>query len=146
MEAAAVGKFMEAKRKSDMNNRKREVEIGRLERFIFDRDQLEVRTQKLSSLVNELDEEALHSEARIFKALSDPNRLKIIKLLKEGELCACELTIALSNSQSTVSHHLSVLKSAGLIKERKEGKWSYFRLSEGAVIEILNQAKLLYDK
>jgi len=38
------------------------------------------------------------------------------------------------------------LKSACLIKERKEGKWSYFRLSEGAVIEILNQAKLLYDK
>jgi ArsR family transcriptional regulator len=63
--------------------------------------------------------------------------------LKEGELCACELTIALPNSQSTVSHHLSVLKSAGLIKERKDGKWSYFRLSDGAVIELLNQADLL---
>jgi len=137
---------MEAERKSDVNKRKREVEIGRLERFIFDRDQLEVRTQNLSSLVNKLDEEALYLETRIFKALSDPNRLKIVKLLKEGELCACELTIALSSSQSTVSHHLSVLKSAGLIKERKEGKWSYFRLSEGAVIEILNQAKLLHGK
>lgn len=137
---------MEAERKSDVNKRKREVEIGRLERFIFDRDQLEVRTQKLSSLVNGLDDEALNSEARIFKALADPNRLKIIKLLKEGELCACELTIALSSSQSTVSHHLSVLKSTGLVKERKEGKWSYFRLSEGAVIEILNQAKLLHEK
>ena len=128
---------MKAERKSDVNKRKREVEIGRLERFIFDRDQLEVRTQKLSSLVNGLDEEALYSEARIFKALADPNRLKIVKLLKEGELCACELT---------VSHHLSVLKSAGLVKERKEGKWSYFRLSEGAVIEILNQAKLLHER
>ncbi|AKB41394.1 ArsR/SmtB family transcription factor [Methanosarcina mazei] len=137
---------MKAERKSDVNKRKREVEIGRLERFIFDRDQLEVRTQKLSSLVNGLDEEALLSEARIFKALADPNRLKIVKLLKEGELCACELTIALSSSQSTVSHHLSVLKSAGLVKERKEGKWSYFRLSEGAVIEILNQAKLLHER
>ncbi|AAM31942.1 transcriptional regulator, ArsR family [Methanosarcina mazei Go1] len=146
MEAAAAGKFMKAERKSDVNKRKREVEIGRLERFIFDRDQLEVRTQKLSSLVNGLDEEALYSEARIFKALADPNRLKIVKLLKEGELCACELTIALSSSQSTVSHHLSVLKSAGLVKERKEGKWSYFRLSEGAVIEILNQAKLLHER
>lgn len=146
MEAAAAGKFMKAERKSDVNKRKREVEIGRLERFIFDRDQLEVRTQKLSSLVNGLDEEALNSEVRIFKALADPNRLKIVKLLKEGELCACELTIALSSSQSTVSHHLSVLKSAGLVKERKEGKWSYFRLSEGAVIEILNQAKLLHER
>lgn len=137
---------METERKSDMNKRKSGVELERLKRFIFDRDQLEVRTKKLSSLVDGLDEEALHSETRIFKALADPNRLTIVKLLKEGELCACELTIALSSSQSTVSHHLSVLKSAGLIKERKEGKWSYFRLSEGAVIEILNQAKLLHEK
>ena len=137
---------METERKSNVNKRKSEVEIGRLKRFIFDQDQLEVRTRKLSSLVNELDEEALNSETRVFKALADSNRLKILKLLKEGELCACELTIALSNSQSTVSHHLSVLKNAGLIKERKEGKWSYFRLSDGAVIEILNQAKLLHDK
>lgn len=137
---------MGIEKKSDTNKRKSEVEIERLKRFIFDRDQLEVRTQKLSSLVNMLDEEVLNSETRVFKALADTNRLKILKLLKEGELCACELTIALSNSQSTVSHHLSVLKNAGLIKERKEGKWSYFRLSDGAVIEILNQAKLLHDK
>lgn len=129
-----------------MDKRRSEVEIERLKRFIFDRDQLEVRTQRLSSLVSGLDEKNLDLEVRIFKALADVNRLKILKLLKEGELCACEITVALSNSQSTVSHHLSVLKNAGLIKERKEGKWSYFRLSEGAVIEILNQAKLLTEK
>lgn len=137
---------METERRSGVDKRRSEVEIERLKRFIFDRDQLEVRTQKLSSLVNGLGEENLDPEARIFKALADVNRLKIVKLLKEGELCACEITVALSNSQSTVSHHLSVLKNAGLIKERKEGKWSYFRISEGAVIEILNQAKLLTDK
>jgi len=137
---------MEIERKSCVDKRRSEVEIERLKRFVYDRDELEIRTQKLSSLVNGLDEEALNSETRIFKALADSNRLKIVKLLKEGELCACELTIALSSSQSTVSHHLSVLKNAGLIKERKEGKWSYFRLSEGAVIEILKQAKLLHHK
>jgi ArsR family transcriptional regulator len=137
---------METEKKSCVDKKKSDVEIERLKRFIFDRDQLEVRTKKLSSLVNGLDEEALYTEARIFKALADPNRLKIVKLLKEGELCACELTIALSSSQSTVSHHISVLKNAGLIKERKEGKWSYFRLSDGAVIELLTQAKLLHDK
>ncbi len=146
MDAAVAGNFMEIERKSCVDKRKNEVEIERLKRFVYDRDELEVRTQKLSSLVDELDEEALNSETRIFKALADSNRLKIVKLLKEGELCACELTIALSSSQSTVSHHLSVLKNAGLIKERKEGKWSYFRLSEGAVIEILKQAKLLHRK
>ncbi len=122
-----------------------EVEIERLRRYITDKDQFELRAQKLNSLLSRLNEKELSSDAMIFKALSDINRLKIIKLLKEGELCVCELTTALSTSQSTVSHHLSVLKNAGLIKERKEGKWSYFRLSEGAVIEILNQAKLLTD-
>lgn len=122
------------------------IEIESLERFISDKRELELRTQRLSSLSSELNEKTLSSEVRIFKALADTNRLKIIKLLKEGELCVCELTAVLTTSQSTVSHHLSVLKNAGLIKERKEGKWSYFRLSDGAVIEILNQAKLLIDE
>ncbi len=133
-------------RRSSVNKRRCEVETKRLKRFILDKDQFESRPQKLSSLVNGLDEEVLSLEVKIFKALSDTNRLKIIKLLKEGELCACELTVALSNSQSTVSHHLSVLKNAGMIKERKEGKWSYFRLSDGAIIELLNQAQLLTDR
>ncbi|HII92985.1 MAG TPA: winged helix-turn-helix transcriptional regulator [Methanosarcina sp.] len=122
------------------------IKIESLERFISDKRELELRTQRLSSLSSELNEKTLPSEVRIFKALADTNRLKIIKLLKEGELCVCELTAVLTTSQSTVSHHLSVLKNAGLIKERKEGKWSYFRLSDGAVIEILNQAKLLIDE
>ncbi len=122
------------------------IEIESLEHFISDKKQLELRTQRLSSLSSELNKKTLPSEVRIFKALADTNRLKIIKLLKEGELCVCELTAVLNTSQSTVSHHLSVLKNAGLIKERKEGKWSHFRLSDGAVIEILNQAKLLIDE
>lgn len=129
-----------------MNKKRNQVEIERLKRSIFDNDQFESRAQKINFLADGLNEETLDSEAKIFKALSDVNRLKIVQLLKEGELCACELTFALSNSQSTVSHHLSVLKNAGLIKERKEGKWSYFRISDGAVIELLKQAKLLTDE
>lgn len=128
-----------------MNKKNNEVEIERLKRSI-DKDKFELRTQELNFMADGLSEEALSSEAKIFKALSDVNRLKIVQLLKEGELCVCELTFALSNSQSTVSHHLSVLKSAGLVKERKEGKWSYFRLSDGAIIELLKQVKLLVNK
>lgn len=128
-----------------MISERKEVETDRLKRFISDRHEYGSRAQRLSSLVEKLNEEVLLSEVKIFKALADINRLKIINLLKEGELCACELTIALPNSQSTVSHHLSVLKNAGLIKERKDGKWSYFRLSDGAVIELLNQANLLTE-
>ena len=86
------------------------IEIESLERFISDKRELELRTQRLSSLSSELNEKTLPSEVRIFKALADTNRLKIIKLLKEGELCVCELTAVLTTSQSTVSHHLSVLK------------------------------------
>lgn len=129
-----------------MNKERNQVEVERLKRSIFDNDQFESRAQKINFLTAGLNEEVLCSEAKIFKVLSDVNRLKILNLLKEGELCACELTFALSNSQSTVSHHLSILKNAGLIKERKEGKWSYFRLSDGAVIELLKQAKLLTDE
>lgn len=128
-----------------MSKKKNEVEVERLKPSI-DKDKFELRTQKLNLLADGLSEETLNSEAKIFKAPSDVNRLKIVQLLKERELCACELTLALSNSQSTVSHHLSVLKNAGLIKEKKEGKWSYFRLSEGAIIELLKQVKLLVDK
>lgn len=128
-----------------MNIEKSEVEIERLKRFISDKDKYDSRVQRLNSLLEKLNDDVSSSEIKIFKALADTNRLKIVKILKEGELCACELTIALPNSQSTVSHHLSVLKNVGLIKERKEGKWSYFRLSDGAVIELLNQAKLLAD-
>jgi ArsR family transcriptional regulator len=129
-----------------MNKKRDEIETKRLERFISDKGQVEIRSQMLIHLVNELNEKELSSEVKVFKALADGNRLRILKLLREGELCACELTIALSSSQSTVSHHLTVLKNAGLIKERKEGKWSYFRLSEGAVIELLKQIKLLANK
>jgi ArsR family transcriptional regulator len=119
------------------------MEIDRLKRLISDESQFEYRTKKLCSLIESVESEDLDLEVNIFKALADQSRLTIIKLLREGELCACEITVALDKPQSTVSHHLSVLKYAGLVRERKDGKWSYFRLSEGAVIELLNQAKLL---
>jgi len=65
---------------------------------------------------------------RIFKALSDETRLRIIKLLEAGELCVCDLVAALDMSQPKVSFHLNALKEAGLIKDRKQGKWSHYRI------------------
>jgi DNA-binding transcriptional ArsR family regulator len=84
-------------------------------------------------------------QAEIFKALADPCRLKILSLLREGELCACEIMVGVDRPQSSTSHHLSILRDAGLIKERKDGRWSRYRLSEGAVIEMLNLVKLLRE-
>lgn len=66
----------------------------------------------------------------IFKALSDETRLRIIKLLEQGELCVCDITAALDMVQPKVSFHLSTLKEAGLIKDRKEGKWIHYSLNE----------------
>jgi ArsR family transcriptional regulator len=66
----------------------------------------------------------------IFKALSDETRLRVIKLLEEGELCVCDITAALDMSQPKVSFHLSTLKDAGFIRDRKQGKWIHYSLNE----------------
>lgn len=80
----------------------------------------------LSSLPSEKD---FQVKTDLFKALSDTTRLKILYLLNEEEMCVCELIYALDKPQSTTSHHLNVLKNAGLIKSRKEGVWMHYTLS-----------------
>jgi len=96
--------------------------------------------------MDKIDEGELNKEAKVFKAAADPTRLKILKLLTCGELCICDIMIALKRPQSSVSHNLSILEDAGLIKERKDGKWCHYRLSDGAAIEIMNLARLLNSK
>jgi ArsR family transcriptional regulator len=66
----------------------------------------------------------------IFKALSEETRLRILKLLENGELCVCDIVAALDTIQPKVSFHLSTLKEAGLIKDRKQGKWVHYRMNE----------------
>lgn len=80
----------------------------------------------------------------IFRALDDPNRLRILKMLEARELCVCEVREVLNLSSSTVSKHLTILRDAGLILDRKEGKWVNFRLnaaSNGLVRSLLNVLK-----
>jgi len=72
----------------------------------------------------------MKSAVGLFKALSDETRLRILHLLFEGELCVCELMDALQMPQSRVSHQLSILKGAGLVTDRREGKWIIYRLNE----------------
>jgi ArsR family transcriptional regulator len=64
-----------------------------------------------------------------FKALADPTRLRITVLLSRGELCVCDLTEVLKLPQSTVSRHMSKLKSAGLVVDRRAGKWVHYKLT-----------------
>lgn len=70
--------------------------------------------------------------ARIFKAMADETRVKIIHILSCGELCACDLLDYFDLTQPTLSHHLSILVEAGLIASRPEGKWTHYRLNDAS--------------
>ena len=66
---------------------------------------------------------------KICKALGDENRIKIIKMLAKGELCACEILEEFSITQSTLSHHMKILSDCDLVSVRKDGKWSYYSIN-----------------
>lgn len=68
-------------------------------------------------------------KTRFFKALSDSNRLRILKMLQIKPLCVCEITDVLQLAASTVSKHLSILKENGFIKEERDGKWVNYQIN-----------------
>ena len=71
--------------------------------------------------------------ARVFHALSDETRLAIVDRLRSGERCVCDLQDLLDAAQSRLSFHLKTLKDAGLVTDRKQGRWSYYALVPGAL-------------
>ena len=73
--------------------------------------------------------------ARLFHALSDETRVAVLQLLGDGERCVCDLQAALDMAQSRLSFHLKVLKDAGLVRDRKDGRWSYYTLEPDALTE-----------
>jgi ArsR family transcriptional regulator, arsenate/arsenite/antimonite-responsive transcriptional repressor len=74
--------------------------------------------------------------ATLFHALSDETRLAVLAMLRHGERCVCDLQDALDVAQSRLSFHLRVLRDAGLVRDRKEGRWSYYRLEIDALEEL----------
>jgi ArsR family transcriptional regulator len=74
--------------------------------------------------------------AKAFHALSDETRLLILEQLKEGEECVCDLTEAFKTGQSRLSFHLRVLKEAGLVLDRPEGRWVYYSLNREAIEDL----------
>lgn len=77
-----------------------------------------------------------HRAARLFHALSDETRLAVLEMLRGGERCVCDLQDALGAAQSRLSFHLRVLKDAGLVSDRREGRWSYYALVPAALSEV----------
>lgn len=69
---------------------------------------------------------------KVMKALSDPNRVKILKMLQERTLCVCEIQASLGVAQPTVSNHLKLLENAGLVRAKKNGPWVDYSLSDGS--------------
>ena len=71
--------------------------------------------------------------AAIFKAFCDENRIRILKLLRSGEKCACKLLEEINVTQPTLSHHMKILCDAEIVVGRKEGKWTHYSISEKGV-------------
>jgi len=82
----------------------------------------------------------MQTEARIFKALADETRLRILALLLEGELCVCEIMAALALPQSTISRHLAYLRNSGWVNDRRQGVWMYYRLETGSPLQTSIQS------
>jgi ArsR family transcriptional regulator len=83
-----------------------------------------------------LDEAAAAGPAQVFKALGDPVRLRLVSLIgahQGGEVCVCDLTTAFDLTQPTISHHLKVLRQAGIIDSERRGTWVYYRLVPAAL-------------
>ncbi|WBW96671.1 ArsR/SmtB family transcription factor [Oceanirhabdus sp. W0125-5] len=85
----------------------------------------------------------MENRVEVFKALSDVNRLKIIDMLSCGELCVGDLIEGLELSQPTISHHMKILKQAGLVKSYKIGKWTKYSLNKESFEDIAEFIKYI---
>ena len=77
-------------------------------------------------------------KARLFKALADPYRLKIIELLREGEKCVCEIFPHFGMAQPLASRHLRVLKDSGLVRDRKDGNRRFYAITEPEIFKVID--------
>lgn len=83
-----------------------------------------------------MKEGGLMNDAKLFKALSEPMRIEILKAIKKEETCACDVLRKLPISQPTLSHHMKVLVEAGLVHVRKDGSWMRYSLNEAGLMRL----------
>ena len=86
-----------------------------------------------------MSDQLINFKARVFKALGDPTRLKIIEFLRDGEKCVCEIVPYLGLPQPTVSRHLKILRESGLVRFRKDGVKRLYSLTSPAVLEVVDR-------
>jgi ArsR family transcriptional regulator len=83
------------------------------------------------------------AKGKVFKALADSTRLRILGLLSSREMCVCEVMVALDLTQPTASHHLRILENVGLVKDRKEGKWVFYSIANPELFEDMRKLDIL---
>lgn len=76
----------------------------------------------------------------VTKAMADESRIRILKLLEKDELCVCQIMAVIGLSQSTISKHLAILKTAGLVEDRKDGLWVYYKWNTDAITPYSDKA------
>ena len=112
--------------------------------------QLSASTPQTPSFVSPLSADEAVRQARLLKALADPTRLQILSLLSRyaGEVCVFEIVESFTLEQPTISHHLRILRDAGLVDCHKKGLWTYYYVRREALTraqEVISQISLLID-
>jgi DNA-binding transcriptional ArsR family regulator len=99
---------------------------------------------ELKKLANKgMSSERSEVKSKIFKALADSIRLRMLGLLSSREMCVCEVMVALDLTQPTASHHLRILENVGLVKDRKEGKWVFYSIANPELLEGMRKLEIL---
>jgi ArsR family transcriptional regulator len=96
-------------------------------------------------LADRPDDGTVEREYAVFRALANEDRLRILEALRRNERCGCELMALLDAPQSTVATHLRKLRDAGLVRDRRKGKWNYYRIADTAVMDVLDLAAAVGD-
>jgi ArsR family transcriptional regulator len=127
---------MSLKQKPQINKRLQRL----MESGICPSEDVSKYASELKQLVREIvDEQTVKKQSRLFKALADKTRLKILALLGIREMCVCEVMVALDLTQPTASHHLGILEGANLVKSKREGKWVFYTLRDKRVISLMRE-------
>ena len=103
------------------------------------------RISQLKRRAKQADDMTVRRLEAVFSGLADNTRLRILRLLAEEELCACEVMAALDLTQPTASHHLGILERSGLVISRREGKWVFYRIADAKVEILLTKGSQLIE-
>jgi len=103
-------------------------------------DELDSYVRKLKRVLERsFSEEECRKISEFYKALSDPTRVRILKMLNMRRMCVCELTAVLDLSQPTITHHLKIMERAKLIRPRKKGKLTYYEVIDSSIIKNMEE-------